>query len=306
MSADTVEPKLVSSLSLVIPLFNEQESLEPLWREIQQIGAQEHYSLEVVFVDDGSTDGSWEVIRKLASEDSRIKGIKFRTNFGKAAALSAGFATARGELVVTMDADLQDDPHEIPNFLKTLRQGYDLVSGWKKIRFDPWHKVFPSRVFNFLVSSATGVHLHDHNCGMKIYRREVTGEISLYGEMHRFIPSLAVMRGFRVGEMVLHHRPRKFGRSKYGAKRFIKGFLDLITVTFRKRFGQRPMHPLGFIAGFSISVGVVVCLLGQPGWAWFLWLVGFQFFLSGLLAELQLGQKSERLETYAVSDRIGS
>ncbi len=232
-------------LSLVIPVFNERESLAALFAEIAEVAKSLDVRVEVIFVDDGSTDGSWEAIRELAAADDRVRGIRFRRNFGKAAALQAGFQSARGAIVMTLDADLQDDPHEIPNFLAAIRGGLDVVSGWKKVRHDPWHKVFPSRVFNRLVGWMTGVHLHDHNCGFKAYRAEVFREVQLYGELHRFVPVLAAGRGFKVGEMVIHHRPRKFGRSKYGWQRFVKGFLDLFTVHFLTKFGRRPQHLLG-------------------------------------------------------------
>ena len=245
-------------LSIVIPVFNEEESLEALHRELDEVAAAEGYQLDVVFVDDGSTDGSWQVIRRLAESDGRVRGVRFRRNFGKAAALSAGFAQARGELVMTLDADLQDDPHEIPRFLAEMAKGLDVVSGWKKVRHDPWHKVGPSRVFNWMVSRVTGVRLHDHNCGMKCYRREIFDEVRLYGELHRFVPVLAAARGFKVGELVINHRARKFGRSKYGVARIVKGFLDLLTVKFLTGFGQRPQHVLG-------TFGLVSFLLGLAG-----------------------------------------
>jgi len=232
-------------ISVVVPVFNEAESLEALHAELVEVGRANNLQMNIVFVDDGSTDGSWQIIRRLAAENPRVRGLRFRTNFGKAAALNAGFALARDPLVMTLDADLQDDPHEIPRFLEQMEQGFDVVSGWKKVRHDPWHKVWPSRVFNWMVSRLTGVKLHDHNCGMKCYRREVLDEVRLYGELHRFVPVLAAARGFRVGELVIHHRPRQFGRSKYGVSRFIKGFLDLLTVKFLTGFGQRPQHLLG-------------------------------------------------------------
>ena len=223
----------------------------------------------LVFVDDGSTDGSWAEIERLASQDPRVQGVRFRRNFGKAAALRAGFQAARGEIVFTLDADLQDDPHELPRFLEQMNTGLDVVSGWKQVRHDPWHKVGPSRVFNWLVGWLTGVRLHDHNCGFKCYRREIFDEIRLYGELHRFVPVLAAARGWRVGEIAVHHRPRKFGQSKYGVRRFVKGFLDLLTVYFLTGYSQRPQHLLGtvglvsFLAGGRRSVAadrLVVCL----------------------------------------------
>ena len=244
-------------LSLVIPLYNEEESLEQLHREICDVADENRYDIEVFFVDDGSTDQSWATIEKIAANDSRVHGIQFRRNFGKAAALQAGFNATQGDFVITMDADLQDDPKEIPDFLNQMETGLDVVSGWKQRRHDPWHKVFPSRVFNGMVSFMTGVKLHDHNCGMKCYRREVLSEITLYGERHRFIPVLAAARGYKVGEKVVAHRSRQFGHSKYGFTRFAKGFLDLLTVWFLTRYGQRPQHFLGTIGLIIIALGIV-------------------------------------------------
>ncbi|MBN1394153.1 MAG: glycosyltransferase family 2 protein [Pirellulales bacterium] len=253
-------------LSVVVPVYNEADSLEALFGELSDVAAAEGYDLDLIFVDDGSTDGSWEAIARLAASDPRVGGIRFRRNFGKAAALSAGFEQARGELVMTLDADLQDDPREIPRFLAEMKKELDVVSGWKKVRRDPWHKVWPSRVFNWLVSRLTGVRLHDHNCGMKCYRREVFDEIRLYGELHRFIPVLAAARGFRVGEIVVNHRPRKFGRSKYGVSRIVKGLLDLFTVKFLTGFGQRPQHLLGTIGLCSFVVGALWLLYFAVVW----------------------------------------
>jgi dolichol-phosphate mannosyltransferase len=255
-------------ISLVIPVYNEEESLTTLHAEISETARKSNLDLEVVFVDDGSGDSSWEVIADLARRHRWVRGIRFRRNFGKSAALAAGFRAAGGDIVLTLDADLQDDPAEIPNFLAALAQGKDVVSGWKKVRYDPWHKVWPSRVFNYMVSWLTGVWLHDHNCGMKCYRAEVFREVRLYGELHRFIPVLAAARGFKVGELVIRHRPRRFGRSKYGLRRFMKGFLDLLTVKFLTGFGQRPQHLLG-------GIGLVSFLLGALGMAYLgmTWLV---------------------------------
>ena len=218
-------------LSIVIPVYNEVDSLKQLYNELSQVAHDHAYELQVVFVDDGSTDGSWDQIQQIAREDARVEGIRFRRNFGKAAALSAGFDAAQGDLVMTLDADLQDDPREIPRFLDQM-EDHDVVSGWKKKRHDPFHKVIPSRMFNWLVSRLTGVKLHDHNCGFKCYRREIFEEVRLYGELHRFVPVLAAARGWRVGEIVVNHRPRVHGKSKYGFRRFVKGFLDLMTVYF--------------------------------------------------------------------------
>ncbi|MBI2826585.1 MAG: glycosyltransferase family 2 protein [Planctomycetia bacterium] len=243
-------------ISTVIPVFNEVESLALLHQELADVAGAERLELEMIFVDDGSTDGSWDTIARLAAEDPRVHGIRFRRNFGKAAALSAGFNAAAGERIVTLDADLQDDPHEIPRFMAEMDRGYDVVSGWKLTRHDPWHKVLPSRVFNWMVSAVTGVRLHDHNCGLKSYRREIFREVRLYGELHRFVPVLAHARGFKVGELVVGHRPRRFGRSKYGVHRFIKGFLDLLTVKFLTGFGQRPQHLLGTLGLLSFVIGL--------------------------------------------------
>lgn len=275
--------ELQRMLSLVIPVYNEESSLEKLYSELIEVASAQGYSMEVVFVDDGSTDGSWEVIRQLADQDTRVRGIRFRRNFGKAAALDAGFATAKGEYLITLDADLQDDPHEIPKLLAKLQEGFDLVSGWKKHRQDPWTKVLGSRIFNRVVRWLTGVRLHDHNCGMKCYRREVLGELRLYGEMHRLVPVLAAARGFRVAEVPIHHRPRQFGRSKYGPTRAVKGLLDLLTVKFLTTFGFRPQHLLGTVGLVCILVGLVILLYALGSWAawWPGWLVA-QFPLQPL------------------------
>jgi len=248
-------PTASRQLSMVIPVFNESESLKQLHDELAQVAAERCYPMEMIFVDDGSSDDSWSVIESLAAEDPRVHGIKLRRNFGKAAALTAGFDAATGAIVFTLDADLQDDPREIPRFLERLDEGVDVVSGWKRVRHDPWHKVGPSRVFNWLVGRMTGVHLHDHNCGFKCYRREIFHEVRLYGEMHRFVPVLAAARGWRVGEITVNHRRRQFGHSKYGATRIVKGFLDLLTVHFLTDFGQRPQHLIGTFGLGSFLMG---------------------------------------------------
>ena len=267
-------------LSVVVPVFNEEESLETLHKELDEVASAEGYDLDLVFVDDGSTDASWQVIERLAAANPHVRGIRFRRNFGKAAALSAGFADACGELIMTLDADLQDDPQEIPHFLAEIEKDLDVVSGWKKVRHDPWHKVGPSRVFNWMVSRLTGVVLHDHNCGMKCYRREVFDEVRLYGELHRFVPVLAAARGFRVGELVIQHRERQFGRSKYGLTRFVKGFLDLLTVKFLTGFGQRPQHVLGTAGLTSFFLGALWLLYMAVRWG-----LSRAFMLAGLLED---------------------
>src|SRR3954469_21201029 len=248
-------------LSVIIPVLNEADSLPTLVGELHNVVESQHYDLQTIIVDDGSTDATWTVIEELALADPRILGIRLRRNFGKAAALSAGFHAAEGERIITLDGDLQDNPAEIAKLLAKLDEGYDVVSGWKRERFDPWHKMFPSRIFNWLISHLVGVHLHDHNCGLKAYRREVMHEIRLYGELHRFVPVLAAAKGFRVGEVVVQHRPRKFGKSKYGVGRFSKGLLDLLTVKFIVGYGQRPQHMLG-------TAGLVAFLFGGLGMSW--------------------------------------
>jgi glycosyltransferase involved in cell wall biosynthesis len=325
-------------ISVVIPVYNERESLAILHEEIASTAASHRLDLEVVFVDDGSRDGSWEVIRGLADKHPNVRGVRFRRNFGKAAALSAGVAHAHGDVLLTMDADLQDDPSELPRFLKALEEGtplpgedggpptgaLDVVSGWKKVRLDPWHKVWPSWVFNRLVSWLTGVRLHDHNCGMKAYRAGVFREVRVYGELHRFIPVLAAAKGYRVGEIVINHRPRKFGSSKYGVRRFVKGFLDLLTVKFLTGFGRRPQHFLG-------CFGLLSFVLGGLGLAYLaaLWilnyfdvvkslplherplliysaaalLLGAQMVSIGLLAEMIAHHQGRDEDSYSIAER---
>jgi glycosyltransferase involved in cell wall biosynthesis len=313
-------------ISIVIPLYNEHDSLALLHEELARVAGQANLRFEILFVDDGSTDASWTVIHALAERHADVHGIRFRRNFGKAAALSAGFAAARGDVIVTLDADLQDDPAEIPNFLSKLADGYDVVSGWKQTRHDPWHKVWPSRVFNGMVSWLTGVHLHDHNCGMKCYRAEIFREIRLYGELHRFIPVLAAARGFKVSEIAIKHRPRKFGYSKYGVRRFVKGFLDLLTVKFLTGFGQRPQHLLGSIGLFSFLLGngaliyltITWCLrwLDEARFAFpplhqrplltyavAAVLLGAQMMSIGFLAELITAYLGRDEESYSIKDK---
>jgi dolichol-phosphate mannosyltransferase len=311
-------------ISVVIPVYNEKDSLALLHGEIAATARAHDLDVEMVFVDDGSTDGSWRVITDLARRDGRVHGLRFRRNFGKAAALSAGFRAARGDLILTLDADLQDDPSEIPRFLASLDTGLDVVSGWKQVRHDPWHKVGPSRVFNWMVSRLTGVHLHDHNCGMKCYRAEVFREVRLYGELHRFIPVLAAARGYRVGEIAINHRPRRFGRSKYGVRRFVKGFLDLLTVKFLTGFGQRPQHLLGTIGLVSFLAGNLGLAYLGVTWLIRLWypeafpplherplliyalaalLLGAQMMSIGFLAELITAYQGRDEDSYSLAEQ---
>ena len=321
-------------ISIIIPVYNEDESIVILHGEILNVAKLHHLDVEILFVDDGSKDNSWDKICELSAAHANTRGIKFRRNFGKAAALSAGFHSANGDIFITMDADLQDDPMEIPNFLKQLEQGgpakndhpftpLDVISGWKKVRLDPWHKTYPSKIFNKMVSNLTDVHLNDHNCGMKCYRAPIFKEVRLYGELHRFIPVLAAARGFKVGELAIQHRARKFGHSKYGMRRFIKGFLDLLTVKFLTGFGQRPQHLLGgagllsFLAG-SLGLGYLaitwIIRLWEPDlfpplhdrplliYAAAFLLLGAQMMSIGFLAELITAFQGKDADTYSISD----
>lgn len=244
-------------LTIIVPQLNESESLPQLLEEIMTVKDQHNLDLEVIFVDDGSTDESWGLIEEFSKTHSFVSGIRFRRNFGKASALTAGMRAAQGDLIMMMDADLQDDPAEIPKFLAKLDEGFDVVNGWKERRLDPWHKVYPSKVFNWMVGRMTGLWLHDHNCGLKLFRKEVANELNIYGELHRFIAVLAFSRGFKVTEQAVHHRPREHGHSKYGIRRFLRGFLDLFTVKFLIGFGQRPSHMLGAVGLFFFGLGTL-------------------------------------------------
>jgi glycosyltransferase involved in cell wall biosynthesis len=287
-------------VSVVVPVFNEEGNVGPLAAEIEAALADLGCPFETVFVDDGSTDGTLTVLREVAAANPRVRVVALRTNVGKATALSAGFGEARGEVVVTLDGDLQDDPGEVPKLLRAIAAGYDLANGWKWPRHDPRSKTWPSRLFNAVVRRASGVPLHDFNCGIKAYRAAVTHELVLYGELHRYIPVLASQRGFRVTEVQVRHRPRRAGRSKYGPERLLRGLFDLVTVSFLARYGRRPLHLFGgaglacFGAGFAIlsyltalwfsgqgighrpllSLGVLMVILGMQ-WTTF-----------GLLAEM--------------------
>lgn len=270
-------------ISVVIPLYNEAESLPELHTALAVFLLPYADRCEVIYVDDGSTDGSFEVLKGLREGDKRLKAIRFRSNQGKSVALAVGFREAQGEMIVTLDADLQDDPKEIPRFLRKLEEGYDLVSGWKATRYDPWSRRLLSAIFNRVTSWLTGVHLHDFNCGFKAYRRGVIQEMRLYGELHRFIPVLASWRGFRVGEIEVEHHPRKYGWSKYGAERIPRGFFDLLTVLMLTRYTTRPLHLfglLGAVVGLS-GFGIVAYL--SIGWLFGQWIGSRPLFMLGTL-----------------------
>jgi hypothetical protein len=310
-------------LSVVVPAMNEEGNVPPLHRAITDVLEAEAVTFELILIDDGSTDGTWEAIEAIAAHDPRVKGLRHRRNFGKARGLSTGFAVATGDVILTMDADLQDDPAEIPRFLARLDEGYDLVSGWKQRRQDPLGKTLPSRVFNATVRAVSGVPLHDFNCGFKIYRAEVVRTIRLYGELHRFTPVLAHAEGFRIGELPVRHHPRRWGRSKYGWSRLTKGFLDLLTVTFLTEYRQRPMHVLGVPGILALSLGALIGLwltaekvltgasIGNRPLlllAVLLVLVGVQFFGLGLLGELLAhGEQfhDKTAETVPVRESVG-
>lgn len=245
------------NISIVIPLFNEEESLPELAAWIEKVMQSNQFTYEVIMVDDGSKDASWQVIEKLSSDNPNIKGIKFRRNYGKSAALNTGFERAQGSVVITMDADLQDSPEEIPELYNLItQQNFDLISGWKKKRYDPLSKTIPTKLFNWATRKMSGVHLHDFNCGLKAYKNEVVKSIEVYGEMHRYIPFIAKRAGFdNIGEKVVQHQERKYGVTKFGLERFINGFLDLLSISFVTRFGKKPMHLFGLIGTLMFMIG---------------------------------------------------
>ena len=308
-------------LSLVIPLLNEEESLPELVAWIDRVCKAHDLSHEILLIDDGSTDGSWKVIGELSRQYPSIKGIRFRRNYGKSAGLNCGFEAATGNVVITMDADLQDNPDEIPDLYKMIMEdGYDLVSGWKKKRYDPLMKTLPSKFFNKTTSVMSGIPLHDFNCGLKAYRKDVIKTIEVYGEMHRYIPLIAKWAGFKkITEKVVQHQARKYGYSKFGWERFVNGFLDLMSISFVTRFGKRPMHLFGllgtlfFLAGFGIA-----CYLSFAKLYWLEYkmterplfylgflamIIGSQMFLTGFLAEL-VSRNSPDRNVYHVSERL--
>ena len=319
----------VLDISVVIPVFNEEESLEELFQWIHQVMEANGFSYEVLFIDDGSNDSSWERIGDLSSQNPNVAGVRLSRNYGKSAALSVGFDHAKGEIIFTMDADLQDDPEEIPAMYELIKnQQFDLVSGWKKRRKDPLSKTLPSKFFNWTTRVISGIKLHDFNCGFKAYRAEVVKQLDIYGEMHRYIPLMAKWNGFNaIGEKPVTHHPRKYGVTKFGLERFIRGFLDLLSITFVSKFKKRPMHffgafgTLSFLTGFIITIWIIGeklyyrwmlnqaparDVVEQP--LFFLALValivGVQLFLAGFISEL-ITQNSAKTHDYVLRERVG-
>lgn len=306
----------------MLPLYNEADSLEELARWIERVMKENGYRYEIIFVDDGSQDGSWEVIEGLSQSNPNIRGVKFRRNYGKSAALNEGFRHTKGEVIVTMDSDLQDNPEEIPEFYRMIKEeGYDLVSGWKKNRKDPLSKTIPTKLYNWTTRKVSGIRLHDFNCGLKAYRRQVVKSIEVYGEMHRYIPVIAKWAGFRnIGEKVVQHQKRKYGKTKFGMERFFNGFLDLLSITFVTRFGGKPMHLFGFLGTLLFLAGLVIAL--YLAYAKFFWMgyrmterplfyfgllamiIGTQLFMAGFLGEL-ISRKSPDRNKYLIEKTIG-
>lgn len=314
-------------ISVVIPLFNEEESLPELFSWIDKVMKENHYNYEVIMVDDGSLDNSWKVIEELHQKHSQIKGIKFTRNYGKSAALNTGFKVTSGEVVITMDADLQDSPDEIPELYKMIQEkNFDLVSGWKKKRYDPITKTIPTKLYNATTRLFSGIKLHDFNCGLKAYKGKVVHNIEVYGEMHRYIPVIAKWAGFtKIAEKIVEHRPRKYGVTKFGLERFIFGLLDLLSITFVSRFKKRPMHFFG-------SLGIISFLLGFLSATWLIIeqffnlfpeeykslvterplfylslvaiIIGSQLFLTGFIAEL-ITTTSHRSNDYVIGEKLG-
>jgi len=313
-------------ISVIVPLYNEEESLPELVDWIKEVMDTNGFTFEAILIDDGSNDSSWSVVEAICQKYSFARGIKFRRNYGKSAALHVGFQSAKGNVVVTMDADLQDSPEEIPEMYRMItRDGYDLISGWKKKRYDPISKTIPSKFFNRTVRAFTGIKLHDFNCGLKAYRKEVVKSIEIFGEMHRYIPVLAKQAGFkRIGEKVVQHQERKYGVTKFGFERFINGFLDLFTVIFVTRFGKKPMHLFGtlgtlmFLAGGGISIWIIASKLyaqfhhltfrpvaDQPLFyiALVMAIIGVQLFMTGFLGEL-ISRSSADRNNYLVEKEV--
>jgi glycosyltransferase involved in cell wall biosynthesis len=308
-------------ISVVVPLFNEEESLPELAAWIDRVMKANNFSYEVLMIDDGSKDKSWQVIQKLSQENSNVKGIKFRRNYGKSAGLQVGFSEAKGDVVITMDADLQDSPDEIPALYKMIvEDDFDLVSGWKQKRFDPITKTIPTKIYNGATRFMTGIQLHDMNCGLKAYKNEVVKSVEVYGEMHRYIPILARKAGYRnIGEKVVHHQARKYGVTKFGMERFLYGFLDLLSVSFMTRFANRPMHIFGGLGVLSFFIGF--CIITYLAIAKFVFeqyrmterplfyfsllsiVIGVQLFLTGFLGEL-ISRKAADRNQYDIAAKL--
>ncbi len=314
-------------ISIVVPLYNEAESLPELAAWIERVMAVNGFSYEVIFVNDGSTDSSWDVIKRLAAENPAIKGVAFRRNYGKSPALNTGFARAQGDVVITMDADLQDSPDEIPELYRMItRDGYDLVSGYKQKRYDPLSKTIPTKLFNATARKVSGIHnLHDFNCGLKAYRNKVVKHIEVYGDMHRYIPYLAKLAGFnRIGEKVVHHQARKYGKTKFGLDRFVNGYLDLATLWFTGKFGGKPMHFFGLLGSVMFILGFIAVAVVGFGKLWdmhhgnpyilvtdspyfylslTLMILGAQMFLAGFVGEL-VARHSPRRNDYEIEEDL--
>ena len=314
-------------ISVIISLLNEAESIPELVSWIQRVMAENQFSYEILMIDDGSTDNSWQLIEEMHRQDERVKGIRFRRNYGKSAALNTGFENCQGDVVITMDADLQDSPDEIPELYRMIKEdGYDLVSGWKKVRYDDkLTKNLPSKFFNWTTRKMSGIQLHDFNCGLKAYRKDVVKSIEVYSEMHRYIPVIAKWAGFtKIGEKPVHHQKRKYGVSKFGWNRFVNGYLDLLTISFATRFGKKPMHFFGlwgsvsFLLGFIFTIWIIVAKLvhqhsavhyravtDQPLFflALLAMVIGFMMFLAGFLGELIARNGSDR-NKYLISERL--
>lgn len=314
-------------ISVVVPLYNEEESLPELYRWIEKVMKANGFSFEVIFVNDGSTDNSWQVIEDLSKQSENVKGIKFRRNYGKSPALYCGFKEAQGDVVITMDADLQDSPDEIPDLYKMITEdGYDLVSGYKQKRYDPLSKTLPTKLFNATARKISGIHnLHDFNCGLKAYRRDVIKNIEVYGEMHRYIPYLAKNAGFdKIGEKVVHHQARKYGKSKFGLNRFFNGYLDLITLWFLSNFGKKPMHVFGFMGTMMFIIGFISAFIIGADKLWCLsqgipqrlvtdspyffialtmMMIGTQLFLAGFIGDL-VSRSSQNRNDYQIEKTL--
>ena len=314
-------------ISVIVPLYNEAESLPELESWIRRVMEREGFSYEIIFINDGSTDSSWDVIKQLSTDNPAVKGVSFRRNYGKSPALNTGFARAQGDVVITMDADLQDSPDEIPGLYRMVtEEGYDLVSGWKQKRYDPLSKTLPTKLFNATARAVSGVkNLHDFNCGLKAYRRDVVKSLEVYGDMHRYIPYLAKNLGYdKIGEKIVHHQARKYGKSKFGLDRFVHGYLDLATLWFSSKFGKKPMHFFGLLGSMMFLIGFVAVVMVGAGKLWNMYhgnhyilvtdspyfylslvtmLMGTQLFLAGFIGEL-IARQSPRRNDYEINEQI--